>query len=479
MSDSSRRAAGSARGREAALRSLPKVDEVLGRAEVVPICARHGRSLVALLVRGRLAALRKVIRDGTMGPGQVGSALEGLAAWLEAEAHRMTTSSLRPVVNATGVVLHTNLGRAVMAEAAARRMVEVGRAYTTLEYDLGLGRRGSRSTHLDNIFALMFPGRAAHVVNNNAGAVFLVLNTLAEGREVVVSRGELVEIGDSFRIPDIMRKSGAILREIGTTNRTRLRDYERAIGPKTGLVLKVHTSNYRIVGFTAQVPLRELTVLGRRRRVPVVMDQGSGNMLDLETHGIGGEPSVNEALSAGADLVCFSGDKLLGGPQAGLIVGRRSLIARIRENPLSRALRVDKMTYAALEATLLHYVTDSPEIGLPVVRMIAQSRAAIEKRADRIVRAVTPRAGGITLAITGGRSVLGGGSAPDEGLPTALISIRSSRHSARAMEERLRRRATPVIARIEGNRVLLDLRTVLEEQDVLLERALLDLGGGD
>ena len=457
-------------------RALPQVNAVLEREEVRQAADRHGRALITALVRERLDGLRREVRAGRLDGTALEAGVAALPAWIEREARSRTAASMRPVINATGVILHTNLGRAVLPGAAVRRMAEVARAYTTLEYDLARGGRGSRSSHLDRVFTLLFPGRAFHVVNNNAAAVLLALNTFAEGKEVIVSRGELVEIGGSFRIPDVMRKGGAILKEIGTTNKTRLADYARAIGPRTGLILKVHPSNYRIVGFTAQAALKEVAALGRRRKVPVVMDQGSGNLLDLARHGIRHEPSVFDALRDGADLVCFSGDKMLGGPQAGLIVGRRDLVKPMRENSLSRALRVDKMTYAALEAVLLEYARGTAETGLPVVRMVTMTSQEIEERACRLVDAVAARAGdSLSLAVVPGLSVPGGGSAPGEGLPTALAAVSSRRLSARAIEERLRGFTTPVIARIEGGKVLLDLRTVLEEQEGAVVEALAGL----
>jgi len=460
----------------AVLRALPQVHAVLEREDVRRAADRHGRALVTGLVRERLAAVRKDIRMGRLNASAIEAQVAGVSTWVENEATRRTATTMRPVINATGVVLHTNLGRAILPESATRRMIEVARAYTTLEYDLASGKRGSRTSHLDRLFALLFPGRAFHVVNNNAAAVLLALNTLAEGKEVVVSRGELVEIGDSFRIPDVMRKSGAVLKEIGTTNRTRLADYERAIGPRTGVILKVHPSNYRIVGFTSQASLRDVAALGRRRRIPVLMDQGSGNLLDLTRHGIRHEPSVFDTLEDGADLVCFSGDKLFGGPQAGLIVGRPDLVKPMRENSLSRALRVDKMTYAALESVLLEYARGTAETRLPAARMVTLTRAAIEERARRLIEGVSARAAGaLTLAIVPGLSLSGGGSAPEEGLPTALITVTSERLSARAIEESLRAHATPVIVRIEEGKVLLDLRTVLEEQEPVLASALVSL----
>ncbi len=470
--------AAAGRPASAALRSIPQVNDLLRREDLVTAAARHGRSLVRALVRERLDETRDQARAGILPDTAVADRLAGLPSWIEEEARSRTASTICPVVNATGVILHTNLGRAILSEAAARRVVEVARAYTTLEYDLATGRRGSRSTHLDRLFALLFPGRAVLVVNNNAAAMLLALNTLGEGKEVVVSRGELVEIGGSFRIPDIMRKSGALLKEVGTTNKTRLQDYERALTPGTGLLLKVHPSNYRIVGFTAQVPLEGLAELGRRRGVPVLMDQGSGNLLDLAPFGIRNEPPVRDALAAGADVVCFSGDKLLGGPQAGILAGRPALIKKMRENPLSRALRVDKLTYAALEASLLEYARESAPEGLPVVRMIAMTKEAIEERARKLVEAAASRAGvTLRLSIIPGVSLTGGGSAPEEGLPTALIAVASVRLSARVIEERLRRSIPPVIARIEGRRVLIDLRTVPEEQDAVVGEALSGAAG--
>jgi L-seryl-tRNA(Ser) seleniumtransferase len=471
------RSASKAAGR-ASLRALPQVHAIMEREEVRQAVVRHGRALVAALVRERLDGLRREVRAGRLDGPALETGVAGLPAWVEREARARTTSTMRPVINATGVILHTNLGRAVLPEAAVCRMAEVARAYTTLEYDLGRGGRGSRSSHLDSVFALLFPGRAFHVVNNNAAAVLLALNTFAEGKEVIVSRGELVEIGGSFRIPDVMRKSGAILKEIGTTNKTRLADYERAIGPRTGLILKVHPSNYRIVGFTAQAALKEVAALGRRRRIPVVMDQGSGNLLDLTRHGIRNEPSVFDALDDGADLVCFSGDKVLGGPQAGLVVGRPGLVKTMRENSLGRALRVDKMTYAALETVLLEYARGTAESGLPVLRMLGMTRMEIEERARRLVDRVAARTGHVlSLATVPGLSVPGGGSAPQEGLPTALVAVTSDRLSARVIEEGLRGFTTPVIARIEEGKVLLDLRTVLEEQEPVVAEALAAVAG--
>src|SRR5262245_25264047 len=323
--------------RAGTLRKLPSVHEVLERGEVRDLCDQYGRRIVTVLLRARLEELRRLSGKPSGVGRAVDEALKSLQPWLAVRSHDLSRSSLVPVINATGVVIHTNLGRAPLPEEALRRMTEVGGSYTNLEYDLRAGRRGSRGAHLERLFRFLFPGAAALVVNNNAAALLLALDTLAEGREVIVSRGELVEIGGSFRVPEILAKSGALLREVGTTNRTRLRDYERAIGRRTGLILKVHPSNYRIVGFTSEVPLADLAALARRRRVPLVMDQGSGNLVDLRPLGVRDEPTVHEVLQARPDLVCFSGDKLLGGPQAGILLGKPALIARLRANPLSRA----------------------------------------------------------------------------------------------------------------------------------------------
>jgi L-seryl-tRNA(Ser) seleniumtransferase len=442
--------------------------------EAVAAIARHGRDLVAVLLRQRLAEIRRRARAGGAAAADLSAVLDGLPAWLAAEADRRATSTLRPVINATGVLLHTNLGRAALSPEAIARVAGVAGSSTTLEYDLSRGARGSRLAHLDRILKLLFPDRAAHVVNNNAAALLLALNTLAEGREVVVSRGELVEIGGSFRVPDILRKSGAVLKEVGTTNRTRIRDYERAIGPRTALLLKVHPSNYRIVGFTATVPLAEVVALGRRRRVPVLMDQGSGNMIDLAPYGIRGEPTVGEAIRAGADLVCFSADKLLGGPQGGILVGRPDLVAAMRENPLSRVLRIDKLTAAALESTLLDHLRGAAVVALPVLRAIARTPDSLAARAAALAAAIRDGGGGgVEVVLRPGASLLGGGSAPEEGLPTTLLAVAARGVSARRLEERLRAQDPPVIARIEEGRVVLDLRTVPEDQEIALRAGLI------
>ncbi len=457
---------------QAVLRRLPKIDALLRLPAVQVLSETHGRERVTVVLREMVEELRGEITAG-------GAAGERLEKWMEEVGDSLrrrleweTRSLLLPVINATGVLVHTNLGRCPLSPAAIERMASVAGGYSTLEYDLERGGRGSRSVHAQRLLERLFPGAACHVVNNNAAAVLLALNTLAEGREVVVSRGELVEIGGSFRIPDVMRKGQAILREVGTTNRTRISDYEEAIGPSTGLLLKVHTSNYRIVGFTTQVPLADLAALGKRRGLPVMVDQGSGNLTDLAGKGIGDEPPVQRLLSEGADVVTFSGDKLLGGPQAGILVGRPELIEKVRGNPLSRALRAGKITYAALEATLAAHLAGRAGKELPVLRMMEEPAESVERRARRCAEAVGRLSGGAVRAeVLPGASVIGGGAAPAAEIPTSLLVVRCGDRSPDSLEEALRRGHPPVIGRIESDRLVLDLRTVPEDREEDLVRA--------
>jgi L-seryl-tRNA(Ser) seleniumtransferase len=392
---------------------------------------------------------------------------------------QLLTPSLRPVINATGVILHTNLGRAPVAQAAIEHIRQTAGQYTNLEYDVAAGVRGRRDMHTGALFERLTGAEAACVVNNNAAAVFLALAALARGGEVIVSRGELIEIGESFRIPDIMAESGAILREVGTTNRTSIHDYERAINERTRLLLHVHRSNFAIVGFTATPALAELVGLGRRTRIPLYEDMGSGCLVDLAPQGFT-EPVVSASIKAGVDLVSFSGDKLMGGPQAGILAGRREIIARVRKHPLFRALRVDKLVIAALEATLLAYLRGDFD-ALPALQMIRASAAEIEKRARGVAQQLNPilAAAQAKVEIGEGQSVIGGGSTPAEHLPTSLLRIASAKYSAAQLEERLRTGAkitdvqrTPVLARVSEDWLVLDLRTVFPSQEEKLTRAL-------
>jgi L-seryl-tRNA(Ser) seleniumtransferase len=460
------------------LREIPSVDELLSRARLVALSETAGRPIVTQAVRAALAELRTRLKAApNAAPDGAASSAEAIEARVAAEVEALLAPSLRRVINATGVILHTNLGRAPLASAAVAHMAETATRYSNLEYDIATGARGKRDVHTARVLAEMAGAEAAIVVNNNAAAVFLVLNTLAKGAEVIVSRGELIEIGDGFRIPDIMSESGAVLREVGTTNRTRIRDYERAINKRTRLLLRVHPSNFRIAGFTERPSLEELAALGRRKRVPVFEDLGSGCVADLAAAGID-EPVVRASCRAGAAIVSFSGDKLLGGPQAGIIAGKKQLVERIRRNPLFRALRVDKLTIAALEVTLKAYHRGALD-EIPTVRMIRLPADEIARRAAAFVerlRASLPPGGegDAEIQVRAGFSVIGGGSTPDQQLPTHLITIASRRHSAAQLEERLRKPAhgTPVVARVAERRLVVDLRTVFPDEETALAASL-------
>ncbi len=450
----------------------------------------EGHAAVAESVRVVLACLRQEIANDQLDEESLDLALGGLSAAVERQLRESLSYSLRSLVNATGVILHTNLGRAPLAAVALDHIRATAGSYSNLEFDIETGERGKRDFHVDRLFQKLLavdrvvagPGPvlaerslttiSTIVVNNNAAAVLLALNSLADGGEVIVSRGELVEIGGSFRIPDVMSKSNATLREVGTTNRTRTADYERAINERTRLLLRVHRSNFEITGFTEQPSLDELVALARRRNLPLMEDLGSGALFDLRSVGVNGEPGVLDSLRAGVDIVTYSGDKLLGGPQAGLISGRADLVARMRSNSLFRALRVDKLTYAALEATLLAYVKRDHD-AVPVLRMLRLSKDEIARRAEKIIsRVESPR---LKLELLDGESVIGGGAAPSAVLATRLIALTHSHLSADELNARLRAHTTPIIARVEEGRVLLDLRTVFPEQDADVFAALASL----
>jgi L-seryl-tRNA(Ser) seleniumtransferase len=451
------------------------VDELLRRPVLEELAARAGRAVVLAAARAVLDRLRSEISLGARFP-DTSLDIEVLESAVRDEAARDTSYSLRPVINATGVILHTNLGRAPLGAAALAHLAESARGYSNLEYDIAAGQRGKRDAHTARLLARVLGAESAVIVNNNAAAVFLVLHALACGGEAVVSRGELIEIGDGFRIPDIMASSGAVLREVGTTNRTHLADYESAIGSQTRLLMSVHPSNFRIVGFAGRPSLAELVALGRRAGVPVYEDLGSGCLVDLSPYGLD-EPTAQTSLAAGADVISFSGDKLLGGPQAGIIAGRRALVDRIRRNPLYRALRVDKLTIAAMEATLSAVLRGALD-EIPTLRMIRLPVTKIEERARALVAALAPRlpAGEAECEVVSGQSVVGGGSTPDQHLPSYLIRLSSLRYSAAELEARLRQSpgdASAVIARIEEDRLVLDLRTVDPAEESALLEALL------
>ncbi len=458
-------------------RKLPSVDELLRDKAVQQLMENAGRIATTAAVRETLAALRENISAGQVREDQIEHILGALGAEIERRLQKSMAFSLQSVINATGVVLHTNLGRAPISEAAMQHAAEIATRYSNLEFDLETGERGRRDDHVKDLFAELFVTRvnrplATIVVNNNAAAVLLALNSLAEGGEVVVSRGELVEIGGSFRIPDVMAKSGALLREVGTTNRTRISDYEQAISDKTRLLLRVHRSNFQITGFTEQPSLTELAVLGRKHNIPVMEDLGSGALMDLRECGVHGESTLYESLRAGIDVVTYSGDKMFGGPQAGLLTGTPELIAGIRRNQLFRALRVDKLYYAALEATVGAYVREEYDL-IPGLRMIRLTADDIAQRAEDVKAQLV----GLSVEIVDGRSVIGGGAAPGSTLPTKLIGVSHPALSAEELAGALRGNSPPIIARVENDRVLLDLRTVFPDQDAAIVAALRRISG--
>jgi len=447
------------------LRQLPSVDRLLGEEAVQALVAVYGHRQTVDALRETLDAVRDEVRAGADVPGPA-----VLAARAGTCLHERLAPTLRPVINATGVIIHTNLGRAPLSAAARAAMEAVGRGYSTLEYDLQAGQRGHRTVHAERLLCELTGAEAALVVNNNAGAVLLALTGLARGRGVVISRGQLVEIGGGFRVPDVMRESGARLIEVGTTNRTHLRDYAEALEAyddvDVALILRAHHSNFRIVGFTTEPTLAELVALGAEHGLPVMDDLGSGALLDTTRFGLMHEPMVQESIAAGAAVVCFSGDKLLGGPQAGIIVGRAEYVEPLKRHPLARALRADKLCLAALQATLLHYLKDEATEQVPVWRMIAAPLAEIERRARRWRQSLRRR--GIAVEIVDGESTVGGGSLPGEILPTKLVMLPTA-HPDR-LAAGFRAADPPVVARIEEDRLVLDPRTVLPEEDRQLLR---------
>jgi len=442
------------------------VDRLLAHPALGAAIAENGRELAVEAARSALAGARTRIRDGATATAP---ALAELAADAARRLAELTQGTLYPVINATGVIIHTNLGRAPLSAAARAAMDAVAAGYSNLEYDLQAGERGSRYLHAERLLCRLTGAEAALAVNNNAGAVFLALTALAHGRPVVISRGQLVEIGGGFRIPDVMRQSGARLVEVGTTNRTHLRDFEAAIDVDTALLLRVHSSNFKQIGFVTEVPLAEMVALGHGRGIPMLDDLGSGSLLDTSRFGLAAEPMVQASIAAGADLVTFSGDKLLGGPQAGLIVGREAFVAQLRHHPLARALRVDKSTLAALQATLLHYLRGEAEAEVPVWRMIAAPTSALEARAA--AWAVALAAQGIPAAVIATTSTVGGGSLPGEVLPTRALAL--AHPALDALAAALRQGQPPVVGRIADDHLILDPRTVPPELDAALVAAVL------
>ena len=456
--------------RETDLRqSLPSVDQVLQNAQARPLLAAHGRPLVIRELRLLLEEARAHAAQGRR--EAVEESVRDLLVNLETRLARAQAPSLLRVVNATGVVVHTNLGRAPLPAVAAARVAQVAASYSNLELDLVTGERGDREAHAEERLRALLGVEATAVVNNCAAAVLLAVNTLAEGKDVVVSRGELVEIGGSFRIPDILKKGGARLLEVGTTNRTRLSDYAAALGPNTGMILRVHPSNFRIVGFTEAPAVAELSGLAHEAGLLLVADQGSG-LLGLEDGLLPSEETALAVLAQGADVVLMSGDKLLGGPQAGLLAGRRAPLAAMRKNPLYRALRVDKMTLAALDAVLLEHESGRARETVPVLAMLSLPRERIHERALAFAKALEAEAAGFVVAVIAGASAVGGGAAPTLELPTSLVAVTHPAHRPHDLHARLRAADPPVLARVAEDTLLLDLRTVAEEDEGVLRRTL-------
>jgi L-seryl-tRNA(Ser) seleniumtransferase len=465
------------------LRQIPSVGSVLENGEVRALLARHPREVVVGAVRRVLDGLRREAAGAAApGPRSRVEWLSILLARLPEEVRAAEAIPLRRLINATGIVVHTNLGRAPLSEEAMRAVAEVGARYSNLEYDLETGARSRRLAHVEKMLVALTGAESVHVVNNNAAAVLLCLAGLARGRDVLVSRGELVEIGGSFRIPDIMGESGANLVEVGTTNRTRLEDYERAVTGRTALLLKVHRSNFRIVGFTEEASSPELAALGDRLGIPVMEDLGSGAVFDFGAAGIPGTPTVRQALSHGPGLVTVSGDKLLGGPQAGIIAGRRALVDPLKRHPLSRAVRLDKLCLAALAATLrLHADEKRAAARIPVLRMMLEGEEAVRARARRLVGRVNRRAAregwpgdlaGLRLSLEREVSRPGGGAMPEVGIPTTCVAVSHPAVRPEELDARLRRGSPPVVGRIAKDRLLLDLRTVRDDEVPELVEAL-------
>ncbi len=457
------------------LRNIPAVDHLLEHPEISLLIEQNSRSFIVNQLRHILHKFRQNLGEGIEEDWSQPEILRSILLSLKASVQGSTTPRLRRVINATGVILHTNLGRAPLSRNGIEQLLETGSHYSNLEYNLESGKRGKRDVYADQLLRDILGCEQAIVVNNCASAVYLALNTLAEGGEVLISRGELIEIGDGFRIPDILRKSGAVLREIGTTNKTGISDYVNALTERTRLILRVHQSNFKMIGFTARPSLEELLKLSTEKAIPLLEDQGSGCLIDMKSVGLENEPTPRASLSLWVPLVCFSGDKLLGGPQAGIIAGKTQWVSQLRHNPLFRALRVDKLTLTILESTLISFLKGREHEEVPVVRMMGESLRELENRAGAIVNRLNLEGSKFDVRIIDGMSVIGGGSAPEAGLPTKLIALRSSRQSTNQMESQLRQADPPVIARVEDDQLLLDLRTVFRDEEDDLVTALNNL----
>ncbi len=456
------------------LKNIPSVDEILRTTEVQELLLRFSRVLVVKAIQLVLEEKRKMILSKTDESNFEKGRLSDVSAQLiEAKIAEITQPSLKRVINASGIIVHTNLGRAPLCEEAIASVVEVARYYSNLEFNLVKGERGNRYSHVEGLLKEITGAEAGFVVNNNAAAVLLCLNTLATGKEVIISRGELIEIGGSFRIPEIMSQSGAKLVEVGTTNRTHLRDYQEAINEQTAVILKAHTSNFRVVGFTAEVEVSDLNTLGREYDIAVMLDMGSGNLVKAASFGLRDEPIAQDAVKSGMDIVTFSGDKLLGGPQAGIILGKKKYIQALRRNPLSRALRIDKLTLAALEATLRTYVFKPEHIDdLPVMRMLMASESVLKKRARTLTRLLAKHNTDLAVAVVKDNSQVGGGAYPLDDVPTWAVAIDPSPMTVNDFEYLLRTCNPPIISRISKDKVLLDMRTVFPDEISLIAESI-------
>jgi L-seryl-tRNA(Ser) seleniumtransferase len=451
-------------------RALPAVNDVLQDPAVQALAQGHAHERIADAVRQELTTLRGRLAQGVELDGQISA--ESVAVAVANRLSRESAPKLRTVINATGIILHTNLGRAPLAELPARAAYEAARGYLNLELDLQTGKRSSRQTAIRQWVCLLTGAESATVVNNNAAATVIALRAVAQGKEVIISRGQLIEIGGSFRIPEIMGVSGAILKEVGTTNITRLADYQRALGANTAAILRVHTSNYRVKGFTNAVPLADLVALGKKHGIAVIDDIGSGVLVDLPRLGGESEPAARVSITLGADLVLFSGDKLLGGPQAGLLAGKKELIQRIEKDPLMRAFRCDKMTLAALESTLRLYLRDEQALQqVPVLRMLTVSVDELRRRAEAMAERLRGIAGLATVHVSEDHAYAGGGSLPDQALKTFVIEIQSAELSDAELAQRLRMGSPAVMGRLRDGKLVLDVRTVFEHQEAGLINA--------
>ena len=443
------------------LSHLPSVDKILKSEQGEQWLKTYPRRYVLQAIREVIDLRRRDVIEGHISD----LSEESMIAEIESKLDSLTSLSLRPLINATGVVIHTNLGRSILSEKALGNITRISGSYSNLEYDVEQGKRGKRYSHLKRILKEVTGAEDALVVNNNAAAVLLCLNTLAKGKEVIVSRGELVEIGGSFRMPEIMASSGALLREVGTTNKTRLSDYENAINENTALILKVHQSNYRITGFTEEVLIEDLINLGKLHKIPVMFDLGSGCLIDLKPFGIHNEPIVKEIVDSGVDVITFSGDKLLGGPQGGVIVGKKQYIEIIQKNPMTRAMRIDKLTLAGFEATLMEYIDEEKAIkNIPTLRMLLQKPEEIKGRAKKIATRLKREIKDVRIQVLPDSSRAGGGAMPETDLPTYVVSIKPHNLSVNELEERLRKGNPPIITRIKEDSLIIDARTVRDKE---------------